>query len=129
MANLPKNGETAKIWKIYNKFHYNLDWRARFIINILGVSVFPIFIIFIFNLRANFSSLQSKFEYFLILFSFLVLFVQQKKTSISAISWDFDAQNNKICRFQRRKLGTQIKFNDYTNWKNAQIGKIFDNFT
>ncbi len=66
-----------KIWKIDDNFHKNLDWRAKIIINFSDLCIFPIFIIFIFKLDANFPSLQLKFLYFLILFLFLVLFVKK----------------------------------------------------
>ncbi len=49
-----KNGENAKIRKIYDNFHYNLDWRAKIIINFSHLCIFLIFALFMFKLNANF---------------------------------------------------------------------------
>ncbi len=64
MINITKLGKTLKSKKIYDNFRLNLHWKAKIIINFLDLNVFSIFVIFIFQLDTNFSSLRPKSAYF-----------------------------------------------------------------
>ncbi len=102
-----------------------MDWKAKIIINFLDLSVFSIFLIFIFKVDVNFPSLCPKSAIF---FSIFFWFYSSKKYIIfSRKSEIWRIKSKKIRKFHRklRKLSIQIKDDYYINWKNVQIGKIF----
>ncbi len=58
-----RNEENALIRKIFDNFRFSVPILAK-IINFSDLSVFPIFVIFIFKLNANFFGLRPKSTYF-----------------------------------------------------------------
>ncbi len=52
-----ENGQNARIRKIYENFRSLFQTLVKITINFLYFSVFPIFVIFIIKVNANFSSL------------------------------------------------------------------------
>ncbi len=60
-----------QIRNIYDNFRFSVQILVKIILNFLDLSVFPIFIIFVFKLDANFPSLWPKSMYFLYAFTSL----------------------------------------------------------
>ncbi len=47
--NIMKMGESARIWNIYDNFHFSVQILAKIIINFSDLSIFPICVVFIFQ--------------------------------------------------------------------------------
>ncbi len=76
MMNITKMGKPIKSTKFRIIFDKILI-KAKIFINFSDLRVFPIFVIFIFKLNANFPGLQPKSEYFFN-FTTLILAISQK---------------------------------------------------
>ncbi len=82
-----ENGKTGQIQKIYDNFRFSVQILAKIIINFSDFSIFPIFVILIIRLGANFFVL-AEISIFFRFYSFFG-FIRPTNKLISAISWEF----------------------------------------